>query len=101
MVFMTLARMDKGAMRATNQAGNLALQLVRLASLLDTGVLELTDQPTLVLMATLVTCGLLGAKVGDALHGAVSTQLVRPIDDGQFALGHAQVPRSVLFRRRF
>ena len=35
---MTMARMDKGAMRETNQAGNIALQLVRIGMLLSTGV---------------------------------------------------------------
>lgn len=75
MVFMTMARMDKGAMRATNQAGNIALQLVRLVSLLDTGVLKLEPQ-TLLLMGTLVCMGLSGARAGDSLHGAISTALV-------------------------
>ena len=41
MLYMTIARMDKGAMRGTNQAGNLFLQGVRIVMLLWTGVLNL------------------------------------------------------------
>ena len=40
MVWMTVARMDKGAMRGTNQAGQIALQLLRVVMLLCTGVLR-------------------------------------------------------------
>lgn len=40
MVWMTVARMDKGAMRGTNQAGQIALQLLRVVMLVSTGVLR-------------------------------------------------------------
>jgi hypothetical protein len=40
MVWMTVARMDKGAMRGTNQAGQIALQCLRVVMLLYTGVLK-------------------------------------------------------------
>ncbi len=40
MVWMTVARMDKGAMRGTNQASQIALQFLRVIMLLSTGVLR-------------------------------------------------------------
>ena len=76
MVFMTVARMDKGAMRATNQAGNFALQVVRLASLTSAGVLRFGDAETRLLVGMLVVCGLAGAECGNRLHGSVSTAVV-------------------------
>ena len=44
MVWMTVARMDKSAMRGTNQCGQVALQLLRAVSLLSTGVLRPMDE---------------------------------------------------------
>ena len=76
MVFMTLARLDKGAMRSTNQAVNIALQLTRIVMLLYTKVLNLAAPGIIVEIVCLVMCGISGAMIGDWLHGAVSTLLV-------------------------
>lgn len=72
MLFMTMARMDKGAMRGTNQAGNIALQLVRIAMLLWTGVLKPTAPGVGLEVLALILAGITGAIIGDQLHGSVS-----------------------------
>ena len=76
MVWMTVARMDKGAMRGTNQAGQVALQLLRVVSLLSTGVLRPLDDGVPLQLVAIVTCGILGAVIGDQLHGSVSDAVV-------------------------
>lgn len=76
MLFMTMARMDKGAMRGTNQAGNIALQLVRIVMLLSTGVLRPGDPGVGVELVALVFAGIFGAVIGDQLHGSVSDRAV-------------------------
>ncbi len=76
MLFMTMARMDKGAMRGTNQAGNIALQLVRIVMLLSTGVLKPTAPGVGLELFALVFAGIVGAIIGDQLHGSVSDRAV-------------------------
>ena len=76
MLFMTMARMDKGAMRGTNQAGNIALQLIRIVMLLSTHVLRPGDPGVAVELVCLIFAGILGAVIGDQLHGNVSDRAV-------------------------
>ena len=76
MLFMTMARMDKGAMRGTNQAGNIALQLVRIVMLLWTGVLKPSAPGVVLEVIALVLAGIVGAIIGDQLHGSVSDRAV-------------------------
>jgi uncharacterized membrane protein YfcA len=76
MVWMTVARMDKGSMRGTNQAGQVALQLLRVVSLLSTGVLRPMDDGVPLQLVSIVTAGVVGAVIGDQLHGSVSDAVV-------------------------
>ena len=63
-------------MRGTNQAGNIALQLIRIVMLLSTHVLRPGDPGVAVELVCLIFAGILGAVIGDQLHGNVSDRAV-------------------------
>ena len=59
-----------------SQAGQIALQCLRVVMLLQQGVLRPADPGVPTQLAAVVAAGILGAVVGDQLHGSVSDALV-------------------------
>ena len=65
---------DDASLRS--QAGQIALQCLRVVMLLQQGVLRPADPGVPTQLAAVVAAGILGAVVGDQLHGSVSDALV-------------------------
>ena len=68
------ASADDASLRS--QAGQIALQCLRVVMLLQQGVLRPADPGVPTQLAAVVAAGILGAVVGDQLHGSVSDALV-------------------------